>query len=187
MKVSREEVTKNHALILAAAARLFREHGFDGVNVAQIMSAAGMTHGAFYGYFESKDELIAQAMAHLLLGRTDVASPIPARMGPYAAAYLSADHRDAPGDGCPYAALGSELTRAKSSTKKVVTKAVRDRIEGFTQSSGSRAGKKKRRAAVGGWSAMIGALTLSRIVNDKQLSDEILAETHAWLKSTGAI
>lgn len=185
MKVSREEVIKNRALILNAASRLFRERGFDGVNVAQIMGAAGMTHGAFYGYFESKDDLIAQSMAHILLEPQDEVSAVPTQMGPYAAAYLSADHRDEPGDGCPYASLGSEMTRSKKSARAVVTKAVRNRIEDFTKSSG--VGKKKRRAAIAGWSAMIGALTLSRIVEDKQLSDEILEETHAWLKSTGAI
>jgi TetR/AcrR family transcriptional repressor of nem operon len=186
VKVSREDVIKNRALILAAASRLFRERGFDGVNVAQIMGAAGLTHGAFYGYFASKDALIAQSMAHILLSQPDGESSVPAEIGLYAAAYLSADHRDAPGDGCPYAALGSELTRSKRAAKRVMTKAVRNRIVSFTRVPGARAGKK-RRAAIAAWSAMIGAVTLSRMVDDKQLSDEILEETRAWLKSTGVI
>jgi len=63
MKVSREQVRRNRELILAAAARLFRERGLDGVSLAEVMQAAGLTHGAFYGHFESKEALIREALA----------------------------------------------------------------------------------------------------------------------------
>ena len=66
MKVSREQVTENRRTILEAASRLFRERGFEAVTVAEIMKAAGLTHGGFYGYFKSKDELIAAALAEAM-------------------------------------------------------------------------------------------------------------------------
>ena len=66
MKVSREQVAENRRMILDAAGRLFRERGFEAVTVAEIMQAAGLTHGGFYGYFTSKDDLIAQALAEAL-------------------------------------------------------------------------------------------------------------------------
>ena len=68
MKVSKEQVSENRRLVLEAAARLFRERGFDGVTVADVMRAADLTHGAFYGHFSSKEDLIAQAFAHVLAG-----------------------------------------------------------------------------------------------------------------------
>ena len=74
MKVSRAEVIQTRERILVSAARLFRKHGFDGVNVARIMKTAGLTHGAFYGYFKSKDDLIAQVLARILMPGPDIPS-----------------------------------------------------------------------------------------------------------------
>ena len=178
MKVSRAEVMKNRERILTSAARLFRERGFGGINVAQIMGAAGLTHGAFYGYFKSKDDLIAQMLAELLLPAPGV-SDIPHDFQDYASSYLSARHRDDPAGGCPYAALGSEIARAPKAVRKVVTKAASARIQTLSRSAAGTTTKSRRRAAIAGWSAMIGAVLLSRIVDDPRLADEILTETRA--------
>ena len=92
MKVSREQVAENRQRILDAAARLFRERGFENVTVAEVMSAAGLTHGGFYGHFDSKEALIDAAMAHLTSsqrGRVTLANA-----GRYADTYLSRQHRD---------------------------------------------------------------------------------------------
>ena len=86
MRVSREQVTENRRTILEAAGRLFRERGFESVTVVEVMKAAGLTHGGFYGYFASKDELIAGALAEVLSKRSEPSGDLAA----YAAGYLSA-------------------------------------------------------------------------------------------------
>jgi TetR/AcrR family transcriptional repressor of nem operon len=100
----------------------------------------------------------------------------------YSSAYLSGKHRDDPGSGCPYAALGSEIARAPKEIRKVMTKAVRHRIDRLSATASGRTERNRRRHAIAGWSAMIGALLLSRIVDDARLSDEILRETLASLE-----
>jgi TetR/AcrR family transcriptional regulator, transcriptional repressor for nem operon len=183
MKISRDDVIRNRKKILVSAARLFRERGFNGVSVAQIMSASGLTHGAFYGYFNSKDDLIAQMLANVLLPPPDGASDVPdGDIHFYSSAYLSGKHRDDPGNGCPYAALGSEITRAPKAIRKVMTRAVRHRIDRLSTTASGRTERNRRRSAIAGWSAMVGALLLARIVDDPRLSNEILAETLASLK-----
>src|ERR1700751_4314182 len=98
MKVSREQVAANRQTILEAAGRLFRARGFDAVTVAEIMQAAGLTHGGFYGYFKSKDELIAAALGAAMTQTTT--GPL-SDLTTYAADYLSPRHRDDLADGCP--------------------------------------------------------------------------------------
>ena len=111
MKVSREEAAANHERILKAASALFRAKGFDGVGVADIMKKAELTHGGFYGHFSSKDDLAAQAsqrsMENSAANWQRVVAAAPDR--PYAALlehYLTPRHRDEPGRGCAFAALG---------------------------------------------------------------------------------
>lgn len=184
MKVSREDVKRNKTRILASAGRLFRERGFDGVNVAEIMGDADLTHGAFYGYFKSKGDLIDQTLAALTpsLRDSDVGSPKGAASTNFVKAYLNQTHRDDVGDGCPFAALGSELVRAPKTTRKLLTRAVRARIENLTKTADGPTERERRRAAIGSWSAMVGALMLSRLVDDPEFSDELLDQTRAWLK-----
>jgi len=114
MRYPAAETEARHARILAEAARLFRAHGFGGVNVAKVMQAAGLTHGAFYAHFDSKDALAAaateQAMGEMLthLERARGANDAEAA---FVAGYLDPAHRDAPGSGCVIAALGPEVAR----------------------------------------------------------------------------
>src|SRR4030095_12340770 len=104
MKVSREQVLENKRTILEAAGRLFRERGFESVTVAEIMKSAGLTHGGFYGYFNSKDDLIEQAVADVLESR----GRLPTELTALADRYLSTTHRDSFAIGCLFAALSSE-------------------------------------------------------------------------------
>ncbi|WP_442782469.1 TetR/AcrR family transcriptional regulator [Collimonas fungivorans] len=179
MKISREQVAENRTRILDAAARLFRERGFEGVTVAQIMNAASLTHGAFYGHFTSKDDLIVQACAHVLT--PPEGDPHPQRMADFAAQYLSAAHRDDPGCACLFSTLGTEAVRAGDDVRHAMTESVRRQLEKFSQSAPGQTAEERRRAAVGSWSAMIGALMLARLVDDAELSDRLLADTLAWL------
>ncbi|VTN08848.1 Potential acrAB operon repressor [Raoultella terrigena] len=102
MRVSRKQVEENKQTILAAAGRLFRERGFDAVTVTDIMKSAGLTHGGFYGYFKSKDELIALTLAELKAASGAVENGSP----PQIERYLSPEHRDNFASGCPLAGAG---------------------------------------------------------------------------------
>src|SRR5436190_5640571 len=125
MKVSREQAAQNRERILDAAAQLFRERGFDGIGVADLMKEAGLTHGGFYGHFSSKDDLIAQATAGELtrsLGQwSKVAERAPGDpLAAIAAAYLTSAHRDDPGTGCVIAALGPDVARQSKPVRSAV-------------------------------------------------------------------
>jgi len=176
MRVSRGQVLENKRTILEAAGRLFRERGFESVTVADVMKSAGLTHGGFYGYFKSKDDLIAQALAEVL-GRA--AAP-PADLADYAARYLSRGHRDNVAGGCPVAALASETPRQPGGVRAEMTAGLKAQIERLSRiAPGDPA--HKRRAAIGSWAAMVGAMILARMSDDAHLSDEVLSETRAWL------
>src|SRR5436309_12362099 len=112
MKVSREQAAQNRERIIEAAAQLFRERGFEGIGVADLMKKAGLTHGGFYGHFSSKDDLIAEASARALAGSLALLSNVAERpsgdpLSTIASGYLTSKHRDDPGTGCLLAALGS--------------------------------------------------------------------------------
>jgi TetR/AcrR family transcriptional regulator, transcriptional repressor for nem operon len=176
MKVSREQVLENKRTILEAAGRLFRERGFDSVTVADVMKSAGLTHGGFYGYFKSKDDLVAQALAEVL-GR---AAALPADLADYTERYLSRDHRNNVAGGCPVAALASETIRQPGDARAAMTAGLRAQIDRLSRIvPGDPA--RKRRAAIGSWAAMVGAMILARMSDDAELSDEVLSETRAWL------
>src|SRR5206468_10994831 len=113
MKVSREQAAQNRERIVETAAQLFRERGFEGIGVADLMKEAGLTHGGFYGHFSSKDDLIAEASARALTRSLALLSNLPERasgdpLTTIAGAYLTSKHRDDPGTGCLLAALGSD-------------------------------------------------------------------------------
>lgn len=185
MKISREQVAENRQAVLDAAATLFRERGFEGVTVAEIMKAAGLTHGAFYGHFASKDDLIAQTCTHALAPFRAEDAPVLDMMD-FAAHYLSTEHRDNPGLGCVFSSLGTEAVRASDATRHTLTESVQHRIENFSQTAAGKTELERRQAAVGAWAAMVGAVMLSRLVDDKNLSDQVLNDTLAWLDKTQA-
>src|SRR5256885_13386624 len=116
MKVSREQAAQHRERIVEAAAQRFRERGFEGIGVADLMKEAGLTHGGFYGHFSSKEDLIAEASDRALMRSlalfTKVAEREPADALPaIASAYLTRKHRDNPGAGCVLAALGPDVFR----------------------------------------------------------------------------
>jgi TetR/AcrR family transcriptional repressor of nem operon len=178
MKVSREQVAENREAILRAAGRLFRDRGFEAVGVAEIMSAAGLTHGGFYGHFKSKDDLIAQTLSHLLeKAKRDV------DFATFVETYLSADHRDKAATGCPTAALAAAIPKQSQSARAAMTQAQSAVIERLSKKVEGRGAAARRRAAIGSWSTMVGAMILSRSVDDPELADEILEEARAWISA----
>ena len=177
MKVSREQMAENRGRILDVASRLFKDKGFDAVSVSEVMKAAGMTHGGFYGHFTSKDDLVAQTLAHALAAD----SFGDGEFSGFIRSYLAPRHRDNPGNGCPTAGLAAAIRHQTPAAKAAMTEGLRSqiaRIEHALPDSGS---AETRRAAIGSWAAMVGAVILARAVDDPQLSDEVLEQTRAWI------
>jgi TetR/AcrR family transcriptional repressor of nem operon len=186
MKVSREQAAANRERVIDAAAALFRAKGFDGIGVADIMKAADLTHGGFYGHFASKDDLVAQATGRSAKRAAEnwrrVADGAPDR--PYAALldhYLTPRHRDDPGRGCAFAALGNDAARSGKVVKDAYGHGVEALIDILAQSVPGRTKAARRRKAVAAMAGLVGALTLSRAVGDAPLSDEILGAVHREL------
>jgi TetR/AcrR family transcriptional repressor of nem operon len=175
MKVSREQMGENRRRILDAAGRLFRDRGFEAVTVAEVMREAGLTHGGFYGHFRSKDDLIAAALAELVVA----SEPGPLALPAFAARYLSPAHRDDPASGCPVAALASDTIRQAPEARAAMTEGLRRQIARLTD--GAAEPESARQAAIGSWAAMVGAMILARMSDDPALSIEVLAQTRAWI------
>ncbi len=176
MKVSREQMAQNRRSILTEAGRLFREKGFDAVSLAEVMKAAGMTHGGFYGHFRSKDDLIAQTIGHVAGSQS-----APEDVGAWIDSYLSAPHLDHPELGCPTAALAGLMPQQSPEARVSMLQVVADQIESLASTMSVGDPAERRRAAIGSWSAMVGALILARSINDPALSQEILSQTRAWI------
>jgi TetR/AcrR family transcriptional repressor of nem operon len=182
MKVSREQVAENRQRILDAASRLFRAKGFEAVTVAEVMLAAGLTHGGFYGYFKSKDDLIAETLTYALAAgageEIDLAE--------YVTSYLSLQHCDDLAGGCATAGLAAETIRQSPKARTAMTSGLRHQIERLTESTPGSELAERRQQAIGSWAAMVGALILARLSDDPKLSDEVLTETRAWIAGAAA-
>jgi TetR/AcrR family transcriptional repressor of nem operon len=184
MKVSREQAAMNRERVLDTAARLFRERGFNGVGVADLMREAGLTHGAFYGQFASKEDLMAQACARAYEQLHEHWSKAAARtpgkpLAGIVSSYLSTAHRDAPGSGCATAALGAEASRENAPLRRAFTEGTRAQLDALAQlEPGTTPAERRRRAAVT-LSAMVGAMVLARALDDDALSKEILRSVKA--------
>lgn len=177
MKVSREQMAKNRLRILDAASRLFRGRGFDAVSVAEVMKAAGLTHGGFYGHFSSKDDLVAQTLAHALTIDTVGDGGLNA----YAKEYLSPRHRDNAASGCPTAGLAAAIRHQSPAALSAMAQGLSAQIDRLSKSLPELDVANRRRAAIGSWAAMVGAVILARAVDDPKLSEEVLEQTRAWI------
>ena len=179
MRVSRAEAEQNRERIIAVAAKLFRERGFDGIGVAELMKSAGLTHGGFYGNFASKEDLMVQACTRALEGSVDTLQKAVDRGGKdvlteVASAYLSPAHRDRPGEGCAFAALGAEAARHDSPLRGAFTQGVRSVVDMLTRLLPGKSKRAKRERALTIYACMVGALVLARAVDDAELSEEVL-------------
>jgi len=189
MRVSREKAAANRERIIDAAGALFREKGFDGIGLADIMKAADLTHGGFYGHFASKDDLVAQAseraMARAATNWGKVIADAP--RNPYAALlnhYLSPRHRDDPGHGCAFAALSGDAARCGKPVRAAFAQGLEPLIELVAAAIPSRSKVTRRRKAVAAVAELVGALILARAVENSSLSDEILgAARHELLEA----
>ncbi len=179
MKVTREQAAENRERIITIAARLFREKGFDGIGVADLMKSAGLTHGGFYGHFASKSDLAAKACERALEHSVEKWSKIADAAGEEALAALAANyvceaHRDRPGGGCVFAALGPDAARQEAPVKQALTGGLNRLIGVLERVMPGEAEAERRKAALAAMAQMTGAIMLSRIVDDEAFSKEIL-------------
>lgn len=190
MRVSREQAAANRERIIDAAGALFRAKGFDGVGVADIMKAADLTHGGFYGHFASKDDLAAQASKRTLSRAAANWAKIVAEApkDPYAALlnhYLSPRHRDDPGHGCAFAALSVDAARCAKPVRTAFAEGLEPLIDVVAKSLPGRSKAARRRKAIATVAELVGALILARAVGSGKLSDEVLEATRRELLAGG--
>jgi TetR/AcrR family transcriptional repressor of nem operon len=180
MKVSREQAAENREKIITTAAKLFREKGFDGIGVADLMKAAGLTHGGFYGHFDSKEDLMAQACARAVdeLLQAGEARSKESNDSPYNAFlknYLSMEHRDHPGAGCLMAALGAEAARQNPTVRSAFTQSAKRLVAALMEIIPAANKKKARENSLVTLSMLVGAQTIARALDDEEVSQEVLA------------
>lgn len=180
MRKSREQTAESRRKILQEAARLYREKGFDGVGVAEIMDAAGLTHGGFYRHFSSKEALIAEAMAEAFADRLSVLKEQDDVAGAellrgFVEGYLSERHLQRPDSGCPLAAVGSEAAHLGGDLARVFETGIDRAIDAMADAFGGDA-PAHRAQALRLLATLAGAVVISRAVGaDSDLRAEVLA------------
>jgi TetR/AcrR family transcriptional repressor of nem operon len=178
VKVSREQASRNREHVVEVAGTEFRKHGFDGIGVADLMKAAGLTHGGFYNNFASKDALAAEAVARVFAETTarlrEAAAGADDPLAAAAGLYLSPRHRDSLEAGCAIAALSQDAARGSEALRKAFEAGISGYLDLLVDLAHVSRGK-----AMSIYATMVGALSLSRTVLDRALADEILANAAA--------
>jgi TetR/AcrR family transcriptional repressor of nem operon len=179
MRVSRIQAEKNRQTVIDVASRLFRQHGFDGIGLKDLMRGAGLTQGAFYKQFASKDDLAAQAARRAMetarnrwAAAAEVNPQDPLRE--VVEFYLSMKHRAGRKDGCPLAALGSDAARQGDEIKASFQAGIEEQLEMIGRWIGETDGEEFSGRAMAILSTMVGAVVISRAVNDEHLSQQFL-------------
>jgi TetR/AcrR family transcriptional repressor of nem operon len=175
MRITQAQAQENHDRVVATAAQLFRERGFDGVAVGELMKAAGFTHGGFYNHFQSKDALAAEALDHAFRAMDDERARV-SRLDQLLRAYLSDAARRAPGRSCPAAALAGDVARQPPQVRAVFEDGVERIITSLAERLPPR--PDRRAAAIDLYARMAGALSLARAMPDgSPLAAEMLKTT----------
>jgi TetR/AcrR family transcriptional regulator, transcriptional repressor for nem operon len=176
--------------ILETAGRRFKRDGIDGSGIATVMADAGLTNGAFYAHFASKQDLVATAVADQLRDQhasIGALAPDLAGVEQYVRAYLSVEHRDNPDDGCPSAALLDELGRCTDVVKRAYTDGLLVLIDDIAARLAHDDPPSARANTLSVFALMVGTLQLSRALADPQLADAVLEQgIHNALTLLGA-
>jgi TetR/AcrR family transcriptional regulator, transcriptional repressor for nem operon len=165
--------------ILETAGRRLKRDGIDGSGIATLMADAGLTNGAFYAHFASKEDLVATAVADQLRAqRASVSAQTPDRAGleQYVRAYLSVEHRDNPDHGCPSAALLDEIGRCPDAVKRAYTDGLLAVIDDIAARLAPQDPPSARAKTLSVNALMVGTLQLSRALADRQLADQVLEQ-----------
>src|ERR1700684_4231962 len=187
MGYSKAQKEKTHKRIVTIASKRFREKGLAGFGIAELMKEAGLTVGGFYKHFDSRDELVAEALSNAFgfwqrQKKAAESSGHPLTFAKLIDDYLSDTHRKNPGAGCAFSALAPEIARSDKRTRALTSEQVRNDLDLLV---GLQPGKDKRVArsrAILTFSALVGAMSLARAVSDEALSREILKTVADILK-----
>jgi AcrR family transcriptional regulator len=178
MRYEKGRKDTTHERILEVAARRFRRDGIAGSGLAGIMAEAGLTNGAFYAHFSSKNEMVEKSLERATDEQWEQFEKeiVAGRLMDIVRAYLSKSHRDHPDTGCPSAALLPEISRQGPATRSVYTASVERLLKALEkQLSNVPRGPKAREVAIGTLGLVIGTLQLARAIDDPSLSDQILS------------
>ena len=188
MRVTKAQASANRAHVVETASALFRERGYDGVGVADLMAAAGFTHGGFYKQFQSKADLMAEAAA---CGFEQAAQRAAAQSpADFIAHYLSREHRDHRGAGCTMAALGADAARQSDAVRATFAEGIEGLLTDLRNADGDAASRdvaqSSRAQTLEMMARLVGALVLSRACpDDSPLADEILDACRGKASGTG--
>ena len=163
--------------IIETAGRRFKQDGIDGSGVAALMTDAGLTNGAFYAHFESKDDLVANVVADQLAAQRDVLASLPAgraALEGFVGDYLSSRHRDNPGTGCPSAALLDEIGRCDDAIRDSYTEGMQSIVDVIATHLSPPDPSAARTTALGLFTVLVATMQLARAVSDRELSDGLL-------------
>ena len=178
MRYPKDQKQATRQRILEAAGRRFKQDGIDGAGVAAVMSDAGLTNGAFYAHFSSKEDLVAHVLAEQLRAQRhsfDAQTPDRAGLEAFIRSYLSPQHRDQCADGCPSAALLDEIARRPDATRQVFTNELMGVIDDIASRLDPTHVDAARTDALTLFGLMVGTLQLARALTDRDLSDQLLA------------
>jgi len=178
MRYSKDHKQQTRKRVIEAAGRRFKEDGIDGAGVAAVMADAGLTNGAFYAHFGSKEDLVANVLADQLRSQRESFGGLPpGRDGLEALVrrYLSPEHRDNVVDGCPSAALLDEIVRRPTASRELFSKELTAVIDDIAAHLNAGDPESARADALALFGLMVGTLQLSRALTDRDLSDELLA------------
>jgi TetR/AcrR family transcriptional regulator, transcriptional repressor for nem operon len=184
---SRAEKAKTHKRIVSIASKKFREEGLARVGIAELMKEAGLTVGGFYKHFDSRDDLVAEAVSSAFGGwkrRVDAAKAggPSVSLAKLIDSYLNEAHRDNPGTGCAFSALAPEIARSDKRTRALTSEQVRNDIQLIATLLPGEDKRTARSQAILTFSALVGAMSLARAVSDEALSREILETVGEHLK-----
>ena len=169
----------SHERIVSAAARAIRRGGYGGTGVADIMKEAGLTHGAFYAHFASREAMLAEAAGRACAESAAVAAGVVASVPSGEAlssmlrTYLSREHLEQAEMGCPLAALGSETPRQAPEVRRVTTRHIKEMIDFVARQSPDWGQPSAHERALVTIATMVGALMLARAVDEPALSDAL--------------
>jgi TetR/AcrR family transcriptional regulator, transcriptional repressor for nem operon len=179
VRYEKEHKSATRRRIIETAGRRLKRDGIDGSGIAPLMADAGLTHGAFYAHFTSKEDLVATALADQLREQREwIAGVAPGRAGAeqILRSYLSPWHRDSPEEGCPSAALLDEICRCTDGTRQAYTEGVLAFIDDVAARLAPHDPGSARVASLSVYALMVGTLQLSRVLADRQLADDVLRQ-----------
>jgi len=186
---SQSEKKSNHERILRTAAKRLREKGLEAVAIADVMKEVGLTVGGFYKHFDSRDDFVVEALRAASWQRpvqpAEASEPSVSLAG-FIDEYLSEKHRDRPGSGCLIGALAGDVARSNKRIRALATEKVRSALDLIAGLLPNKTRESARKQAALIFSALVGALALSRAVSDAAFSDEILQSVRELLKSVSS-